>query len=184
MAKLDFAKGVSAVLTGTTNWAQLTEQSGPNKFSEKYQVELTLDAASIKTLESMKVLSHLEIKRQDGSKKYEDHPTVRLKTNQPPQLFDTARMPFNGNIGNGSTMRVKAFIKSWEMAGKKGLTAYINKGIVLALNDIDVTDDDELWQDVELTAPVTTAQTTVPGTKPDVATAPEAFEEADDDLPF
>ena len=71
MAKLDFAKGVSAVLTGTTNWAQLTEQSGPNKFSEKYQVELTLDAASIKTLEGMKVLSHLEIKRQDGSKKYE-----------------------------------------------------------------------------------------------------------------
>ena len=131
----------------------------------------------------MKVLSHLEIKRQDGSKKYE-LPTVRLKTNQPPQLFDTARMPFNGNIGNGSTMRVKAFIKSCEMAGKKGLTTYINKGIVLALNDIDVTDDDELWQDVELTAPVTTAQTTVPGTKPDVATAPEAFEEADDDLPF
>ena len=61
-----------------------------------------------KTLEGMKILSHLEIKRQDGSKKYED-PTVRLKTNQPPQLFDTARMPFNGNIGNGSTLRGQSF---------------------------------------------------------------------------
>ena len=183
MAKLDFAKGVSAVLTGTTNWAQLTEQSGPNKFSEKYQVELTLDAASIKTLEGMKILSHLEIKRQDGSKKYEQ-PTVRLKTNQPPQLFDTARMPFNGNIGNGSTLRAKAFIKSWEMAGKKGLTAYINKGVILALNDIDVADDDELWEDVELTAPVNNSQASVPGTStPEVSTAPEVTEE-DDDLPF
>ena len=182
MAKLDFAKGVSAVLTGTTNWAQLTEQSGPNKFSEKYQVELTLDAESIKTLESMKVLSHLEIKRQDGSKKYE-LPTVRLKTNQPPQLFDTSRKTFDGMIGNGSTMRVKAFIKSWEMAGKKGLTAYINKGVILAHN-IDISDEEDLWEGIDVTAPVTTAQTTVPGTKADVATAPEAFEEADDDLPF
>ena len=181
MAKLDFAKGVSAVLTGTTNWAQLTEQSGPNKFSEKYQVELTLDAASIKTLESMKILSHLEIKRQDGSKKYEE-PTIRLKTNQPPQLFDTARMPFNGNIGNGSTLRAKAFIKSWEMAGKKGLTAYINKGVILALNDIDVADDDELWQDVELTEPVSASEASVPGTKPQVSTASPVVEE--DDLPF
>ena len=183
MAKLDFAKGVSAVLTGTTNWAQLTEQSGPNKFSEKYQVELTLDADSIKTLESMKILSHLEIKRQDGSKKYEN-PTVRLKTNQPPQLFDTARMPFNGNIGNGSTLRAKAFIKSWEMAGKKGLTAYINKGIILSLNDVDGADDDDLWEDVKV-EPLQEGQGAVPSASVDVATASEAFAtEEDDDLPF
>lgn len=183
MAKLDFAKGVTAVLTGTTNWAQLTEKSGPNKFSEKYQVELTLDAESIKTLEGMKILPHLEIKRQDGSKKYEQ-PTVRLKTNNPPQLFDTARMPFDGMIGNGSTLRAKAFIKSWEMAGKKGLTAYINKGIVLALNDIDTADDDELWQDVDVTSPVSTAQAQVPTNSPDVASASQAFDQEDDDLPF
>jgi hypothetical protein len=182
MAKLDFAKGVSAVLTGTTNWAQLTEQSGPNKFSEKYQVELTLDAASIKTLEGMKILSHLEIKRQDGSKKYED-PTVRLKTNQPPQLFDTSRKTFDGMIGNGSTLRAKVFIKSWEMAGKKGLTAYINKGVILAHN-IDLSDEDDLWEGIDVTAPITTAEASVPGTStPQVSTAPEVTEE-DDDLPF
>lgn len=181
MAKLDFAKGVSAVLTGATNWAQLTEKSGPNKMSGKYQVELTLDAESIKTLESMKILSHLEIKRQDGSKKY-DLPTVRLKTNNPPQLWDTSKMPFNDLIGNGTQLRAKVFIKSWEMAGKKGLTAYINKGVILSLNDVDGADDDDLWEDVA----VTPAQTSVPTDhKPDVATASAAFgEEEDDDLPF
>ena len=92
-------------------------------------------------------------------------------------------MPFNGNIGNGSTLRAKAFIKSWEMAGKKGLTAYIHKGVILALNDIDVADDDELWEDVELTAPVNAPQALVPGNTPQVSTAPEVTEE-DDDLPF
>lgn len=182
MAKLDFAKGVSAVLTGTTNWARLTEKSGPDRLSEKYQVDLTLDAESIKTLESMKILSFLEAKRKDGSKKYE-HPTVRLKTNQVPELFDTARLPFNDFIGNGSELRARVFIKSWEMAGKKGLTAYINKGIVLSLVDYDSNDDD-LWEDVELTAPVTASQASVPGTStPQVSTAPEVTEE-DDDLPF
>jgi hypothetical protein len=183
MAKLDFAKGVSAVLTGTTNWAQLTEKSGPNKMSGKYQVELTLDAESIKTLESMKILDHVNIKRQDGSLKYEK-PTVRLKTNNPPQLWDTSKMPFDGLIGNGTTLRAKAFIKSWEMAGKKGLTAYINKGIILSLNDVDGADDDDLWEDVKV-APLQEGQGAVPGASVDVATASQAFAtEEDDDLPF
>lgn len=183
MAKLDFAKGVSAVLTGTTNWAQLTEKSGPNKMSGKYQVELTLDAESIKTLESMKILDHVNIKRQDGTLKYE-HPTVRLKTNNPPQLWDTSKMPFDDLIGNGTTLRAKAFIKSWEMAGKKGLTAYINKGIILSLNDVNGADDDDLWEDVKV-EPLVAGQEQVPTSSPDVATASEAFAtEQDDDLPF
>jgi hypothetical protein len=183
MVKLDFAKGVSTVLTGTTNWAQLTEKSGPNKMSGKYQVELTLDAESIKTLESMRILDHLNIKRQDGTLKYEK-PTVRLKTNNAPQLWDTSKMPFDGLIGNGTTLRAKAFIKSWEMAGKKGLTAYINKGIILSLNDVDGADDDDLWEDVKVEQ-LQEGQSAVPGTSIDVATASQAFaEEEDDDLPF
>ena len=55
--------------------------------------------------------------------------------------------------------------------------------MILALNDIDVADDDELWEDVELTAPVTASQASVPGSTPQVSTAPEVTEE-DDDLPF
>lgn len=70
MSKIDFSKGVTIVVSGTANWAQLTERSGPNKLSEKYQVELTLDDASKKELESMKILDHVNIKRQDGSLKY------------------------------------------------------------------------------------------------------------------
>ena len=49
--------------------------------------------------------------------------------------------------------------------------------------DIDGADDDELWEDVELTAPVTASQASVPGNTPQVSTAPEVTEE-DDDLPF
>jgi hypothetical protein len=179
MAKLDFAKGVSAVLTGTANWAQLTEKSGPNKLSEKYQVELTLDKESQAVLESMKILSHLNIKRQDGTNKY-DEPTVRLKSNNLPQLWDTSKTPFTGLIGNGSVLRVRAFIKSWEMAGKKGLTAYINKGIVLSLNDLGSTDDSDLWEDVDI-KPLLSDE--VPNVTIPTATAPAAFEE-EDDLPF
>lgn len=184
MAKFDFAKGVSVVLTGKTNWAQLTEKSGPNKFSDKYQVELTLDQESINVLESMKILQFLNIKTQDGANKY-DTPTVRLKTQSPPQLWDTSKTPFTGLIGNGSTLRAKAFIKSWEMAGKKGLTAYINKGILLALSDIDSVDDDDLWDDVTVTQPLADAPASIPTGKPDVATAAQAFDtEEEDDLPF
>jgi hypothetical protein len=131
----------------------------------------------------MKILDHVNIKRQDGSLKYEK-PTVRLKTNNPPQLWDTSKMPFDGLIGNGTTLRAKAFIKSWEMAGKKGLTAYINKGIILSLNDVDGADDDDLWEDVKV-APLQEGQGAVPGASVDVATASEAFAtEEDDDLPF
>ena len=68
----DFAKGVSVVLTGTTNWARLTEKAGPDQMSGKYSVELTLDAASKDLLSGMKILDHVNIKRQDGTYKYED----------------------------------------------------------------------------------------------------------------
>jgi hypothetical protein len=70
------------------------------------------------------------------------------------------------------------------MAGKKGLTAYINKGIILSLNDVDGADDDDLWEDVKV-EPLQEGQSAVPGTSVDVATASQAFaEEEDDDLPF
>jgi hypothetical protein len=189
MAKLDFAKGVTAVLTGTTNWAQLTEKSGPNKMSGKYQVELTLDQESINVLEGMKIMTHLNIKRQDGTLKYEK-PTVRLKTNNPPTLWDTSKQVFNDFIGNGSTLRAKVFIKSWEMAGKKGLTAYINKGLLLSLNDVEGADDDDLWDGVKVTTPqmpddgaVTVADATADAAFGNTS-APAATEDDDSDLPF
>jgi len=130
------------------------------------------------------MLSFLEITRQDGNKKYEE-PTIRLDTVKVPDIYDTSRMPFNGLIGNGSILRAKAFIKSYEFMGKKGLKAYINKGIVLSLNDFNsAADDDDLWEDVKV-APLQEGQGAVPGASVDVATASEAFAtEEDDDLPF
>ena len=131
MVKLDFAKGVSVVLTGATNWARLTEATGPDSLSEKYQVDLTLDAESVKTLESMKILEHMQPKDRAGNLKYEAS-TVRLKTNNAPTIWDTSKTVFKGNIGNGSTLRAKVLIKAYEMAGKKGLTAFIIAKIVAA----------------------------------------------------
>ena len=184
MAKADFSKGVSVILEGTTNWAQLTEASGPNKFSEKYQVDLTLNESSAKQLEGLKILEFLNLKREDGSLKYEK-PTIRLKTNNPPTIYDTSKTLYTGFIGNDSVMRVRALIKSWEMMGKKGLTCYFNQGVLLQLNTLDLTDDSELWEGVEVTEMTSQQQEAV-----DAANAPapapaaaEAVEE-DSDLPF
>lgn len=164
----DFAKGVSVVLTGTTNWARLTEKAGPDQMSGKYSVELTLDAQSKDLLSGMKILDHVNVKRQDGTFKYEQ-PTVRLKTMSLPTIWDSQKNVFTDLIGNGSTMRVKATIKSYEMAGKKGLTCYINKGVVLNLVDMEANPEDDaaLFEGVV------------------AAPAPSAVAaESDDDLPF
>lgn len=175
MSNIDFNKGVTIVVSGTANWAQLTERSGPNKLSEKYQVELTLDDASKKQLQSMKILDHVNIKRQDGSLKYESH-TMRLKSKNPPKCYDLNKQEFNDLIGNGSKLRVQATIKAYEMAGKKGLTCYANKVLVLELNDADLIDDTAFWSDLPDPTP---EQISTPAT----ADQKVAFE-SDDDLPF
>lgn len=181
MSKIDFSKGVSIIVSGTANWAQLTERSGVNKLSEKYQVELTLDDASKKELQAMKVLDHVNIKRQDGSLKYEQH-TMRLKSKNTPKVYDLNKQIFNDLIGNGSKLRCQILIKSYEMAGKKGLTCYVNKVLVLELNDADHIDDTAFWADVpDISADELIQKSTTPS-----ATASDAFDNdvSDDDLPF
>ncbi len=178
MSAIDFNKGVTIVVSGTANWAQLTERSGPNKLSEKYQVELTLDDASKKQLQSMKILDHINIKREDGSYKY-DQPTMRLKSKNTPKVYDLNKQIFNDLIGNGSKLRIQATLKTWEFAGKKGLACYCNKILVLELNDADQIDDTAFWSDLpELTPEQMTG--------PPTATATDAFDNnvSDDDLPF
>lgn len=182
MSKVDFSKGVSIVVSGTANWAQLTERSGPNKLSEKYQVELTLDDASKKELQAMKILDHVNIKRQDGSLKYEQ-PTMRMKSKNAPKVYDLSKQIFNDLIGNGSKLRCQVLLKSWEMAGKKGLAAYVNKVLVLELNDADQIDDSAFWADV----PEASADQLMQNDAPTAATTSQAFDSAveiDDDLPF
>ena len=130
MNKPDFQAGLRVILSGTTTLASLTSATGPNKFSEKYQVDLTLDAKSAKEIESLGVADFLNIKDQDGNVKY-DSLTVRVKTNKPPQIFDRNKNVFDDYINNGSVIRVASLIKSWEYMNKKGLTCYFNQGVVL-----------------------------------------------------
>ena len=178
MAKLDFAKGVSVVLTGTANWARLTEATGPDQLSEKYQVDLTLDADSIKALETMRILEHV------SQAKYEQ-PTARLKTKNLIKVWDKSKTLYTGMIGNGSTLRVRATIKSYEMGGKKGLTVYINEALVLSLEEYASAPDESLFEGIDVSQEMPLGATEVPSSKPEVATAAAAFDnQEDDDLPF
>ncbi len=151
MNKPDFQKGVRVIISGTTQWAQLTPTSGPNKMSEKYQCDLLLDDASVAELDSLGITKHVVIKNAEGQPKY-DVPAVRIKANNPPTMFDTSKQTFDDYINNGSTIRAACLIKAWEMLGKKGLSVYINQGVVLSLSDrADSPATDALFEGVQTT---------------------------------
>jgi hypothetical protein len=186
----NFNEGVGLTVSGRTTWAQLTEASGPNKFSNKYQVELTLDEDSINKLKAVTkdfdLVEFLDIKTQEGNKKYVT-PTIRLKTNTPPRVWGMDKQPYTGYINNGSFISARIFIKAWEMANKKGLTCYVNEAAVLMLaENADFSDgpSDELFN---VKAPISAAPAQAPAAPPvpDAATA-AAFTPLSNtnDLPF
>ena len=133
----NFQEGVGLTISGTTTWASITSASGPNKFSEKYQVEITLDQESLVKLKALTkdfdILDFLNIKNKEGEFRYEE-PTVRCKTNKRPTVWGPDKQPYTGFINNGSFIAARIFIKSYEMKGKKGLTAYLNEAAVLNLS--------------------------------------------------
>jgi hypothetical protein len=49
----DFKEGVVVVIDGTAKWARLTEESGPNEMSQKFQLDLYLSPDSLKKLEEI-----------------------------------------------------------------------------------------------------------------------------------
>ena len=168
MNKPDFQKGVRVIISGTTQWAQLTPKSGPNKMSDKYQADLMLDDASQKELESLGVLKFVTIKNAEGQEKY-DVPAIRIKANNPPTMFTTSKETFDDYINNGSTLRAACLIKAWEMLGKKGLSTYINQGVVLSLSERGESPaTDALFEGVQVTAQTTTTNNEI----------------SNDDLPF
>lgn len=130
--KPDFSKGVRVILTGTAQWAQITPKSGPNKLSGKYQADLMLDAASVKTLEDLGAYKFVQIKGQDGKPKYEV-PAVRVKANNPPNVFDTHKHAFDDYVNNGSVLKTNCIVKAYDYNGKKGLSVWVNDVIVLTL---------------------------------------------------
>ena len=132
MNKPDFQKGVRVILAGTAQWAQLTPKSGPNKMANKYQCDLMLDEASVAQLEALGAYKFVQIKGVDGKPKYEV-PAVRIKANNPPNVFDTHKATFDDYINNGSTLKVNCIVKAYEYNGKKGLSVWVNDVIVLTL---------------------------------------------------
>ena len=183
----NFTEGVGLTVSGTTTWAQITEATGPNKFSSKYQVEITLDTDSINKIKALSnefdVVDFLDIKKQDGTKRYET-PTIRCKSQNLPRVWGPDKQAYTGHINNGSFIAARVFIKAWEMAGKKGLTTYVNEVAVLALSTENVMSEgpsDELYN---VKVPAQPAAPKAPA-QADPA-SPAAFSpiSATNDLPF
>jgi hypothetical protein len=140
----NFKDGVSAILAGTAKWAKVTEATGPNDLSEKYQLDLYLDSASEKTLRGMGADSILKDK---GEGVY-----ITAKSKLLPKVFDANRQAFTGRIGNGSLVRVKVLVKEWEALKKKGITAYLNGIVIVKLEEYNSLGDDALFEGLEPTA--------------------------------
>ena len=140
----NFKDGVSVILAGTTKWAKVTEATGPNDLSEKYQLDLYLDSASEKTLRGMGADSILKDK---GEGVY-----ITAKSKLLPKVFDANRQAFTGHIGNGSLVRVKVLVKEWEALKKKGITAYLNGIVIVKLEEYNSLGDDALFEGLEPTA--------------------------------
>jgi hypothetical protein len=140
----NFKDGVSVILAGTSKWAKVTEATGPNDLSEKYQLDLYLDDASAA---SIKGLGAESILKDKGEGVY-----ITAKSKLLPKVFDANRQAFTGRIGNGSLLRVKVLIKEWEALKKKGITAYLNGIVIVKLEEYNSLGDDALFEGLEPTA--------------------------------
>lgn len=139
----NFKDGVSVILAGTAKWAKVTEATGPNDLSEKYQLDLYLDDASEKTLRGVGADSIIKDK---GEGLY-----ITAKSKLIPKVFDANRQEFAGHIGNGSLVRVKVLVKEWEALNKKGITAYLNGVVIVKLEEYNSLGDDALFEGLEPT---------------------------------
>lgn len=184
MAKVDFAKGHGTILSGSVKYARLTNESGMNSMSNKYEAELYLDSASVKQLTDLKILDHVRAKTQTGEFKHEQ-PVVKIKSINVPKAYLPNRQIFDGLIGDGSEIRANVWIKKWEHQGRKGLSVWVSAFVITNLVEYQMNEADALFEGLEDLGDVTAEQVAVPSNKPNVATASasDAFA-SDDDLPF
>lgn len=184
MAKADFAKGHATILSGRVKYARLTNESGPDGMSEKYGCDLYLDEVSVKELKKHKILDHVRAKDTQGNFKH-DVPVVKIKSINVPKGYLANRQTFDGLIGDDSEIRANVWIKKWEHKGKKGLSIWLSAYVITKLVEYNLSDNDELFEGLPDVEELTPEQTSpVPSNKPQVATASEAFDNDDDDLPF
>ena len=186
MAKVDFAKGHGTILSGSVKYARLTTESGPDGMSEKYGCDLSLDQASIKELTDLGIIDHVRAKDPQGEFKH-DVPVVKIKSINVPKAYLANRQLFDGLIGDDSEIRANVWIKKWEHKGKKGLSVWLSAFVITKMVEYEAKDSDALFEGLpDLGDPTLEQVNPIPASKPNVATAAQAFDNAssDDDLPF
>ena len=186
MAKVDFAKGHGTILSGSVKYARLTTESGPDGMSEKYGCDLFLDDASIKQLTDLEIIDHVRAKNPQGEFKH-DVPVVKIKSINVPKAYLANRQMFDGLIGDDSEIRANVWIKKWEHKGKKGLSIWLSAFVITKLVEYASNNSDALFEGIpDLGDPTPEQLNPIPASKPNVASASEAFDggSSDDDLPF
>lgn len=132
-----------AVVKGTAYWTHVPK---PNtRFEPVYSVDLVVDPDTAQKLEQ----EGLNVKEDDRGlvcifkrKVYDRHGKERPA----PVLVDAKKQPFNGQVGNGSTVNVQYRPFSWTYGNKKGVSADLIGIQVLELNEYaeDKIDFEEL----------------------------------------
>ena len=123
MTKADFTKGHQMFVNGKAVWAKVTNATGPNDMSQKYQLDLELDEASLAEIQSFgtrvfEAIVKTTRKAKDSDERVECAPFITPKSNNLPRVFGANRLPFDGPIGNGSDVRCQIIIKVFEYKGR------------------------------------------------------------------
>lgn len=109
----------SFVLSGTAFWSH---HSKVNEMSGKFQIDLSVDDANKKLLES----KGIKIKNKDSELKAKGRASqgnfVTLVSKFPPTLIDSKKQVINDPIviGNGSQVNIKTHSYDWTFKGKTG----------------------------------------------------------------
>jgi len=109
---------------------------------------------------------------------------VKIKSINIPKGYLANRQIFDGLIGDGSEIRANVWIKKWEHKGKKGLSVWLSAYVITNLIEYATNDSDALFEGLPDVGELPSGFDNTPSSKPNVASATEAFTESDDDLPF
>ena len=151
MTKPDFTKGHQMFVNGKAVWAKVTNATGPNDMSNKFQLDLELDDASLAEIQSFgprvfEAIVKTTRKAKDSDARVECTPFITPKSQNPPRVFGANRLPYDGPVGNGSDVRCQIIIKVFEYKGKKGLTVYLNAVVVVNLVEYSNINEDALFE--------------------------------------
>lgn len=121
-----------AIVQGVAYWTHVPK---PNtRFEPVYSVDLVVDQETAQKLEQ----EGLNVKEDDRGlvcvfkrKVYDKNGKERPA----PALVDAKKQPFNGTVGNGSTVNVQYRPFAWTFGNKKGISADLIGIQVLELNE-------------------------------------------------